>query len=133
MDLHGVKDVRLGERPFKFQAAWLLHAEFHSKLEREWVWQGGSMGSLKRLTEKLCAWNKDTFGNIFCRRRQLRNRLERVVKAFDKKVSVGLLKLERKLKRELANVMLQEESLWMQKSRIDWHRMGDRNTKNFTH
>lgn len=36
VDLHGEEPAKLGERPFKLQAAWFLHAEFQSMLWREW-------------------------------------------------------------------------------------------------
>lgn len=93
MDLLGVEATRLGERPFKFQTTWLLHAEFQSMTEREWAWQRDLMCSLKCLAEKLCSWNKDTFDNVFRCKRRLRKWLEGVVKALDVRASVGLLKL----------------------------------------
>lgn len=100
------ESIELGERPFKFQAAWMLHADFHNMMRREWCWQGSLMCTLKCLIEKLRAWNRDTFGNIFWRKERLRNRLEGVAKALDEKNSVWILKLELKLKREWADVLL---------------------------
>lgn len=35
MELYGVGAVRFGERPFKFQAVWLLHADFYIMTMRE--------------------------------------------------------------------------------------------------
>lgn len=58
------------------------------------------MCSLKCLAEKLRAWNRDTFWNIFWRKRRLRRRLEGVTKALDERTSLGLLKMELRLKRE---------------------------------
>lgn len=89
------------------------------------------MHSLNRFVEKLTAWNCDTFGNIFKRKRRLQRRLDGVVILLDTKISVGLLKVESRLKREWADTLLQVEQLWMQKSRIDWLRLGDKNTKFF--
>lgn len=68
---------------------------------------------MKRLTEKLGAWNRDTFRNIFKRKRRLRNRLEGVVRSLYERVTPGLLKLESGLKKEWSEVLLQEELLWM--------------------
>lgn len=54
-----------------------------------------------------------------------------MVRALDAKMSVGLLKLERRLNKEWAETLLLEELLWMQKSHVDWLRSGDKNTKFF--
>lgn len=45
MEISGVGAARLGERPFKFQAMWLLHANFFNMMEREWDWNGDLMCS----------------------------------------------------------------------------------------
>lgn len=94
---YGEKD---GIRPFRFQAALLLHSEFNKWMEKEWVREGDLMRSLYRFSEKLSSWNKDTFGCIFERKRRVRRRLEGVLRALDQRPSLGLLKLEKKLKRE---------------------------------
>lgn len=99
-------------------------------MERECVLEGDLTCSLKCFSEKFIAWNRDTFGNIFKRKMWLQRRLEGVMKALDVKISAGLLKLESVLK-EWVETLLQEETMWMQKSRIDWLRLGDKNNKFF--
>lgn len=131
VELHGEELADLGEKPFKFQAAWLLHGEFQNMLRRNWQWSGDLTCLLKCLAEKLRAWNRDTFVNIFWQKKRLRKRLEGVTKALDERPTVGHLKLELKLKRDWSDVLSQEGVLWMQKSCIDWLRMGDQNTKLF--
>lgn len=42
-----------------------------------------------------------------------------------------LLELEGRLKADLEAVLLQEESLWRQKSRISWLKEGEQNTRFF--
>lgn len=64
------EDKRLGNRPFRFQAAWMLHHDFFKWMEREWNWEGNLTKSLKEFVMKLEAWNKDTFGNIFKRKKR---------------------------------------------------------------
>lgn len=45
--------------------------------------------------------------------------------------SEHLISLEKDLREEWKIILLQEESLWSQKSRVDWLRAGDENTKYF--
>lgn len=75
----------------------------------------------------------DVFGSIFRRKCQVKSRLEGIMKAIDEAPTLGLIKLERKLKREWKEILLQEEIFWMQKSRIDWLRLGNHNTNFFSH
>lgn len=46
----------------------------------------------------------------------------------DRNFNRRLLKLEEKLRRDLEEVLCQEELLWFQKSRGEWIKSGDRNT-----
>lgn len=131
LELGGVRKKRLEDRPFHFQAAWLLHPGFYSWMEKEWIRGGNLMQSLTRFSEKLNAWNKDTFGCIFERKKRTRRRLEGAVRALDQRPSLGLLKLEKKLKKEWVEALMQEEMLRMQKLHVDWLRHGDRNTEFF--
>lgn len=80
------------------------------------------MGALSGLSRKLIAWNKHTFGCIFERKKRVRRRLQGVIRALDTRQSMGMLKLEKRLKREWIEVLLQEELLWKQKSQVDWLR-----------
>src|SRR4051812_27726995 len=77
---NGSDGVRLGERPFKFLAAWLSHGDFQSWMEKEWRWAGDLTCSLNSFREKLVCWNRDMFGNIHRRKRILQRRLEGVSK-----------------------------------------------------
>lgn len=53
------------------------------------------------------------FGSIFRRKHQVKSRLEGVMNAIDATPTLGLIKLERKLKREWTELLLQEEIFWM--------------------
>lgn len=100
-------------------------------MERGWEWNGDLMSSLKGFSEKVVAWNRDVFASILRRKIRVKSRMEGVTKAMDVSPNVGLIKLERILKREWMEILLQEEVLWVQKSRVNWLCFGDRNRKFF--
>lgn len=75
LELAERREGSLGRRPFRFEAAWTLHEDFDSWLKKEWRGDFHLPEALTDLTEKLKAWNKATFGNIFRRRKRNELRL----------------------------------------------------------
>lgn len=75
LELEEGREERLGARPFRFEAAWLLHKGFEAWLKREWLADTKLTAALKDLTVKLRTWNQDTFSNIFRRKRRNEQRL----------------------------------------------------------
>lgn len=88
LDAAGVK--QLGDRPFHFQVAWLLHSEFFRWTEKEWEWDGNLPTTLQKFSEKMKAWNTNTFGNVFGRKKRLKIRSEGVQRALENHVSLAL-------------------------------------------
>lgn len=111
LQLQATKEVGLGTRPFSFQAAWMLHSNFYGWLEREWDWEGCLSTALRNLSSKLVAWNRDTSGNIFRRKKRNLLWLAGVQRALGSHVSERLLKLEENLKEETNLILLHEELL----------------------
>lgn len=68
------------------------------------------------------------FGDLNKKKRRLWARLKGVQKKLSHRHSNGLIKLERKLRRELDFILQQEELLWFQKSLMQWIVEGERNT-----
>lgn len=100
-------------------------------MEKEWKRKSDLTTELKEFSQKLIAWNKDTFGNIFQRKNRNIIRLEGVQRLLERQVTESLLKLEMNLRAELKDLLLQEEVLWLQKSRNEWLKSGDENIKLF--
>ncbi|WCJ29423.1 LINE-1 retrotransposable element ORF2 protein [Euphorbia peplus] len=117
--------------PFRFQAAWLTHPDFHNVISPTWSPGKGLMEGLGELSSTLRDWNIQVFGNVFYRKRRLYNRLGGVQARLAQCCTGGLLKLERQILEELNEVLRQEEMIWFQKSRVQWLLFGDRNTTFF--
>lgn len=100
-------------------------------MQRKWRQELGLPVVLKALSDKLRAWNKFTFGNIFERKKRSELRLGGVQRAVARRENRFLINLERELKAERSLILLQEEFLWRQKSRNEWLKSEDRNTKFF--
>lgn len=77
----------------------------------------------------LIKWNRNTLGKTTHRKRRLEARLEGIKKAIVNNNNNGLIKLETKLRKELDEVLHEEELYWYKKSREQWITSGDRNTK----
>lgn len=118
-------------KPFRFQEMWLHHEKFQEFVQSKWKRTQPIMNSLHALSEELQEWNRSVFSNIFQRKQQLLARIEGVQKNMGFSFHRGLLKLESKLRRELEEVLQEEETFWFQKSRVKWLKNGDRNTRFF--
>jgi hypothetical protein len=76
-------------------------------------------------------FNKEVFGNIFARKKELEARLRGIQRTLEDIDSANLLRLQKELLLEYENILFQEETLWYQKSREQWVKLGSRNTSFF--
>lgn len=82
---------------------------------------------LNILMRKLHSWGREKFGNIPRELARLREKLE-ALHATDAPREDTRITTD-----QMNEVLYREEMLWMQKSRIDWIKEGDRNTNFFHH
>nr|GMC69261.1 uncharacterized protein LOC109193611 [Ipomoea batatas] len=72
---------------------------------------------------------RTSFGNIDKRKRRVLAHLEGIQKRIGTSLNDNMIKLERKLKKELEDILYQEEHTWYQRSQEDWIVPRDRNIK----
>ncbi|OMO83067.1 hypothetical protein COLO4_22714 [Corchorus olitorius] len=81
---------------------------------------------LKITRNELRKWNKEVFGDVFRRKRILEERLTELQQGLGVKQNT---EEERAARKELQDVLEQEQLMWYQKSRANWFVHGERNTK----
>ncbi|OMO60224.1 reverse transcriptase [Corchorus capsularis] len=123
------------KRPYRFKMMWSLNPQCEEVIKEGWNQQLVGSAAYKLVHKLKCTrdvlkrWNKTSFGNLFQRKNKIEKELEKVQQSIDQPRS----ELEEKeLRRQLEEVMEQEQLLWMQKSKTNWIVKGDRNT-NFYH
>lgn len=90
-----------GHDGFKFQVARLTHKEFDNLIKANWDKKEDAMQNVDSLKGVLQNWNREVFGNIHARKNILLARLRGISRRKTMVCSNGLLKLEKKLKKEL--------------------------------
>jgi hypothetical protein len=115
-------------RIFRYEIMWEREPELQTVIERSWTHKnpGSDLGalssSLAKVTADLQQWSTATFDNITKRIKELKMEMEKLE-------GEGPIQNRDKIhevKWELDEILYREEMMWLQRSRIDWLREGDR-------
>ncbi|KAL7205988.1 hypothetical protein ACSBR2_018823 [Camellia fascicularis] len=129
-----------GLKPFRIQNAWFLHKNFHYFWENSWKetavvgWAGYILlKKLENLKVGLKKWNVESFGNITNKLKAAKAELHRLeLVAEVRELDEAEIRRRREARGEVWRLSKMVERLWLQKSRMNWALMGDRNTR-FSH
>ncbi|KAL9680177.1 hypothetical protein QQ045_018055 [Rhodiola kirilowii] len=118
---------------FKYEPMWLRRNDFVEIVSDAWERSGDDSqplaNRLRECGQLINKWNKQVFGNVQRRIKDLKAKLESIRELSR---SDGMVAEEAKIAAELDEWRLREELLWRQRSRAEWLSEGDRNT-NFFH
>lgn len=126
--------VNLRMRAFRFLSSWLTNHDFDCNVheDRNKVNETNHQNSrITDLTVTLRQWDRDVFGHIGKRKRELVRRLAGIDRKIAQRENRYLRKMQGDLWNELENTLFHEELLWFQKSHCKWMRFGDHNLKYF--
>ncbi|KAK2445365.1 hypothetical protein QL285_016305 [Trifolium repens] len=123
---------------FKFQRMWSLHDDCANIVSECWnsVVVGCPMfiltQKLKMLKTKLKVWNKTCFGNVHENVISAEQKLQQIQHQIQISGHTDALLLEEKIAANFyEDALNKQEIFWQERTRLNWHLEGDRNTKNF--
>jgi hypothetical protein len=131
LDSHGT--VNTLPRVRRYECYWEREAALEEEIANAWSLHkkpsdlGDVASNLMGVMDSLHAWSSRTIGNISKQINRKRKKLENLETRSD----ANSRKAARKIRKELDELLLKEETRWRQRSRISWLREGDRNTNYF--
>jgi hypothetical protein len=124
-----------GHRGFMYEEMWMKHDSYTEMIEEAWnrrdPGDGGINGLWSRLRDMsadMKKWSFETFGSVRGEIKSLRSKLE---EAKMQEWGSGSSLEVRDIENKLHELFEREEIMYRQRSRQDWLKAGDRNTKFF--
>lgn len=121
-------------RPFRFEAMWMKDDRCEGVVRNAWERQpeGNPMevvaNKIENCSTQLKTWSRLSFGNI---KRLLQQKKKLLVQAEALSMARHNHDQVRILKSEVYDLMIKEDCMWQQRSRVDWLKAGDLNTSYF--
>ncbi|KAL6288610.1 hypothetical protein ACE6H2_006120 [Prunus campanulata] len=131
--------LKWGPMPFRFENMWLSHPECKKLIKQWWTtdqqtgWEGYKfMSKLKSLKGRLKVWSKEEFGDVDLAKREAEARIQ-VLDQMEgcEGLSVPLRSERENLLLKLGELIFKQEVKWRQRSKVQWAKEGDGNTKYF--
>jgi hypothetical protein len=126
-------EQRRTPRLFRYEAMWEAHDAFSPMVEQEWKENPSATmndleGKLHGLSASLSEWGRNTFGHVRKELKVLKGVLAALRGEPDR---VGPDHRELKIVERIVELHHREETMWKQRSRVQWLSEGDRNTRFF--
>lgn len=129
----GKKKTRTKKRSLRYEAMWERESSLGQQIEEAWTNQLPA-SDLSDIHKKLSAtmaclgsWSSQVFGSVNKEIKLLKTRLEDLQKSD----FIGNQEYIKTISSRLDEILLREEIMWKQRSRINWLREGDQNTRYF--
>ncbi|XP_074292303.1 uncharacterized protein LOC141619181 [Silene latifolia] len=114
---------------FRFDQIWLREDGCEEAIRMAWEQDsGGIIENLAQCSKALQEWKEISIGKVL---RDLQNKRNKLRKLNEGCRSRWAVRERKKVVKEIANLLKQEETFWRQRSRALWLRDGDQNTKYF--
>ncbi|TYJ11246.1 hypothetical protein E1A91_A11G262500v1, partial [Gossypium mustelinum] len=114
---------------FRFEECWATDSKAKSVISSEWNREPTNyVNKLEKIRGVLGPWQRDRYGKMKNDMRKLENKIDRAIDSETRDDSAIIL---REMRSRLSQLYARKEKYWAQRSRSQWLRDGDRNTRYF--